>query len=230
MRSVIYCDETCHLQNDESLVMGLGAIKAPYKHIRNAALELRDIKKRHNARGELKWVKVSPAKQAFYNEVIDWFFAQSYLNFRCLIVPDKSILDHNLYNDGNHDNFYYKMYFSLLNKILEQDSKNDIYLDIKDTRSKLKVAKLAEVLRNDCYDFTGQMVSKVQHARSHELELMQLVDLLLGAVVYCNRRITTSEAKTKLYKRIEDKVGRSLTQTFPLSATKFNVFIWRARS
>lgn len=229
MSVAIYCDESCHLEHDESNVMGLGATWTFRQDVRRMALQLRDIKKRHRAVGELKWTKVSPARLDFYQEVIDWFFDTESLHFRALIVPNKKALDHEKFNQGSHDDFYYKMYFSMLGKILSPTEQNEIYIDIKDTRSANKVRKLTDVLRNDRYDFTGEMISRVQQARSHELELMQLTDLLLGAIVYKHRQIETSHAKGAIVGRIEDRLMRSVLSSSPLNNQKFNIFVWRAR-
>ena len=230
MQSVIYCDESCHLEHDESSVMGIGAVWLTKSDVRALSLELRDMKARHRATGELKWTKVSSSRSAFYTELVDWFFRQRGLNFRCIIIPDKQNLDHERYNQGSHDDFYYKMYFSMLSKILSPDAKHDIYIDIKDTRSKLKVSHLREVLCNNVYDFTGEMIEKIQHVRSHEVEMMQLCDFLLGAVVYANRGLNGNPTKRLVAKRIEEHRGRSLNQSSPLSHSKFNVFAWSARS
>jgi hypothetical protein len=229
MTTVIYCDESCHLEHDESKVMGLGAIWLPRANVRQLSLQLRDIKRRHKAAGELKWTKVSASRIDFYKEVVDWFFSQEALHFRALVVPDKTKLDHDRFNIGGHDEFYYKMYFSLLSKILSPTEEHDIYLDIKDTRSKFKVQHLRDVLCNNVYDFTGQMVSRIQHVRSHEIELMQVCDLLLGALVYRNRGLTTSKAKSQIVERIESHRKRPLLESSPLSHQKFNVFVWRAQ-
>lgn len=229
MSIAIYCDESCHLEHDESTVMGLGAIWAQRNSVRMLANQLRDIKRRHNANGELKWTKVSESRLDFYQEVVDWFFDNDAVHFRALIVPDKSVLDHETFNSGSHDAFYYKMFFSLLNKIISPVEPNEIYIDIKDTRSKFKVQKLREVLCNDRYDFTGEMISRIQHARSHELELMQLADLFLGALVYAQRGLNTNPAKLAVCRRIESRLGRSILTSTPLGNQKFNIFVWRAR-
>lgn len=230
MNLAIYCDESCHLEHDKSNVMGFGAVWADKKAVRRVCLELRDIKRRHHASGELKWTKVSASKLAFYFELIEWFFANNELHFRALIVPNKAVLNHEKFNQGSHDDFYYKMYFSLLSKILTPTDKNEIYLDIKDTRSKFKVQKLKDVLCNDKYDFTGELIAKIQHARSHELELMQLADFLLGAVVYCHRGLDTSDAKRQVIQRIEALAHRSLLRSTALGYQKFNLFVWRAQA
>jgi hypothetical protein len=229
MSIVIYCDESCHLERDESQVMGLGAVWLPKEDVRTLSLQLRDIKRRHRASGELKWTKVSPSRIDFYKEVVDWFFNQDSLHFRAIIVPDKQQLDHARFNAGGHDDFYYKMYFSMLNKILSPTEEHDVYIDIKDTRSRFKVAQLRDILCNNTYDFTRQMVAKTQQVRSHEIELMQLCDFLLGAVVYKNRALETNRAKVQVTERIQAKHGRALTASSPLHHRKFNVFVWRAQ-
>lgn len=227
MSIAIYCDESCHLENDQSAVMGLGLIWAQRGSVRLLSKQLRDIKSRHGANGELKWTKVSNSRLDFYQELVDWFFDNHALHFRALIVPNKRLLDHDTFNSGSHDNFYYKMFFSLLNKVLSPVEPNEVYIDIKDTRSRFKVQKLREVLCNDRYDFTGEMISKIQHARSHELELMQLTDLFLGALVYAHRGLKTNPAKLAICRRVEVQLGRSLLISTPLSNQKFNIFVWR---
>jgi hypothetical protein len=229
MTTVIYCDESCHLEHDDSSVMGIGCVWLAKADVRQLSLELRDIKRRHRAAGELKWTKVSQSRSAFYAEVTDWFFRQKGINFRCIIIPDKSKLDHKTYNQGSHDDFYYKMYFSMLNKVLSPDTSHDIYLDIKDTRSNLKVEHLSKVLCNNVYDFTGEMVRKIQHVRSHELELLQLCDFLLGAVVYSNRNLSSNPTKRLITEKLIQQHGRPLSKSSALRNTKFNVFIWQAR-
>ena len=54
---------------------------------------------------------------------------------------DKNILEHDKFKQC-HDDWYYKMYFTLLSKIISPDDNYYIYLDIKDTRSQEKVKKI----------------------------------------------------------------------------------------
>ena len=62
----IYCDESCHLPNDGQPVMVLGAVWCPQDQARRLGAELRALKARHDARGELKWSKTSQARLPFY--------------------------------------------------------------------------------------------------------------------------------------------------------------------
>lgn len=223
----VYCDESCHMENDHQPIMALGAIWCPKEDTPRLSAGLRDIKNRHHARGELKWSKASPSRLPFYLELVDWFLAEQPLHFRGLVVLDKQRLDHAAFNQGDHDLFYYKMQFSLLNKILSPDSQYFIYLDIKDTRSRFKLKKLREVLCNNVYDFTSQMIRHIQNIHSHESELMQLADFLTGALAYRHRGLTGNAAKMEVIEHLEARWGQSLLQATSLREQKFNLFLFR---
>jgi hypothetical protein len=222
----VYCDESCHLEKDRQSVMLLGAIWCPKSYVRKISAEIRELKSKHNARGELKWVKVSKARQRFYLELVDYFFLTPQLHFRCLVVDDKSKLNHDYFNLGSHDTFYYKMYYSMLKTILSPENSYHIYIDIKDTLSQNKVNKLREVLCNNVYDFTKQMIANIQHIRSHESELLQLADLLIGAVSYKNRKLNENPAKVIIVNSIEKNIDQSLCLSTSLFKDKFNLFIF----
>ncbi|MCI0667694.1 MAG: DUF3800 domain-containing protein [Methylococcaceae bacterium] len=209
--------------------MAFGAIWSPQDQARRLGAELRDIKTRHRARGELKWTKVSQSRLAFYLEVVDWFLAEVPLHFRGLVVLNKRVLNHAAFNQGESDLFYYKMQFSLLSKILSPDSRYAIYLDIKDTRSRLKLKKLCDVLCNNVYDFTGEMINHIQNIHSHEAELMQVADFLTGALAYRHRHLSGNPAKVQVIEHLESQWRRSLLYSTPLSESKINLFLFQPR-
>ncbi len=223
----IYCDESCHLENDHKKAMVLGAIWSEKSRVMNISKQIRSIKSAHSLDKtfEVKWTKVSPAKIKFYRDLIDFFFAEDCIGFRALIIPDKSILRHDEFHQ-THDEWYYKMYFDMLKVIIAPDSNYWIYLDIKDTRGAEKVRKLHDVLSNNNYDFNKEIIKNIQQVHSHEIELLQLADLLIGAVSYVNREETGSKAKLLLVDRIKHRSNYSLTKTTLLKETKFNLFRW----
>ena len=69
----VYCDESCHMENDGQQVMVLGAVWCPLDKTREIAVRIREIKARHglSTRFEIKWNKVSPAKAQFYLNLVD---------------------------------------------------------------------------------------------------------------------------------------------------------------
>lgn len=223
----IYCDESCHLEHDHQKVMVLGSVWCPLDKVREISARLREIKAKHGMKPgfESKWTKVSPAKREMYLDLIDYFFDDDDLYFRALVVPDKAKLRHEDFGQ-DHDTWYYKMFFDLLKVLLGPRSRYRIYLDIKDTRSAAKMAKLHEVLCNNMYDFQREIIERVQNVHSHEIELLQLADLLIGAVAYVNRGLSGNAGKEALVSRIRGRSGYSLTQTTLLREEKLNLFVW----
>jgi hypothetical protein len=226
----IYCDESCHLENDGQPVMGLGAVMCPIERLPAVKAAIRELKENHNARGELKWEKVSPSRLSFYLALVDYFFAEPALRFRGWLVKDKGRLDHDFFNAGSHDSFYYKMLYYLLEPLIQPPNRYHVYLDVKDTRSRLKVRFLAEVLRAKKRDPQGDLVARVQSAPAEELHVMQLADFLLGALCYRNRPTQIrSQAKLAVVKRIEEKTGGTLLGGTPPWEEKYNYFTFRPR-
>lgn len=71
----IYCDESCHLENDHQKAMVLGAVWCPLDKRREIAVRFREIKHKYGMPPlfEVKWTKISPAKREFYLDLIDYF-------------------------------------------------------------------------------------------------------------------------------------------------------------
>lgn len=227
----IYCDESCHLENDDKKVMVLGAVWCPYEKKDEIFERIREIKIKHNinSKFEVKWTKVSESKVEFYIELVDYFFDDDDLYFRALVIPDKSILKHENFKQ-DHNTWYYKMYFNMLKVLIDPHKKNRIFIDIKDTRSSDKIKMLHEILCNSKYDFDREIIEKVQTVRSHEVEILQLTDLLIGAVSYINRGLKENKGKLIVVDRIKKRSRYSLKRTTYLKESKFNLFIWQPRS
>lgn len=226
----VYCDESCHLPNDGQKAMVLGAVSCPKDKRLEIAKRIREIKLKHNlaADFEVKWTKVGANKQQFYLDLVDYFFDDDDLSFRALVVPDKQLLNHASFQQ-NHDEWYYKMYFTMLKTIFVPQNSYKIYIDIKDTLGFEKVRTLHDVLCNNAYDFSRNMIADVKRVHSHEVEQLQLVDLLIGALSYLHRGLDGSEVKQILIKRIAERSRYKLTHTTMPSERKFNLLVWHAR-
>jgi len=224
----IYCDESCHLQSDRQRAMVLGAVWCLRSQAEHLNHRIAEFKAEHGLSQffEIKWGRVSPSKLDFYEALVEFFFGTGGLNFRAWVVPDKSILEHDEFAQ-THDDWYYKMYFNMLNAIIRTDSVYHVYLDIKDTRSREKLAKLHEVLANAHLDFLRQIIPWMQHVHSHDVGLLQLADLLIGAVSYVARGLTGSAAKEHLVGMIRERSGLTLACTTPTSAMKVNICYWK---
>ncbi len=230
----VYCDESCHLENDGINDMVLGAVWCPQEKIKEINDRIKEIKAKYGVRAtsELKWTKVAPVKMDLYIDIVNYFFDCQDLHFRCLVVPDKSQLDHKRFSQ-THDDWYYKMYFDMLKVIFDPRDRYEVYIDIKDSNSYRKAEKLKEVSGNNMYDFSGKVVKRIQPIRSHEVQIMQIVDILIGAMAYQNRKFPEnfhrSDAKCKLVNLIKERSKYRLTKSTLLKEDKFNIFVWESR-
>ena len=129
----VYCDESCHLENDKIKVMAIGGIYLPENSIRQINKDINGIKDKHRVSRfrEIKWTKVSTSLIDYYIDIVNYFFENELLSFKAVIVLDKTKLDHAEYNQ-TFDEFYYKMYYLTLNYIFNSSSQFNVYLDIKD--------------------------------------------------------------------------------------------------
>lgn len=230
----VYCDETCHLEHDGINDMVIGAVWCPQDKLRGINQRIRTIKLRNgiSPSAELKWTKISPAKVQVYKDIIDYFFNDDDIHFRAIIIPDKSKLNHQAFHQ-THDDWYYKMYFDMLKVILSPTEQYEIYIDIKDTHSYQKAQKLKEVCSNSMYDFSQNIIRRLQPIRSDEIQIMQLVDVLIGAIGYENRIFedcfVKSQAKLEVIDLIKRRSNYSLTRSTLLREDKCNLFVWDAR-
>lgn len=206
--------------------MLVGCIWTDKNSVAHLHKELDEIKEKHSARGELKWQKVSNSRLQFFQDVLDWFFSSDALHFRSVIVTDKTKLNHAFFNRGSHEHFYYKLYYQLLHRILVPANSYEIYVDLKDTRGRLMLPTLRDVLCSGA-KHDDRLISHIQNVHSREIGLVQLADFLLGAVAYRNRNLQSNPAKVVLVHRIEAIHKKSLVRTSPLSEQKFDVFLFQ---
>jgi len=227
----IYCDESCHLENDHQRAMVLGAVWCPASH--RAALG-RKVKALRNQYGlpagfEIKWTKVSPGLVGFYLALVDLFFDEPLLHFRSVVVPDKEALEHGAFGQ-THDEFYYKIWYLLLTHLVDDEHRFRVFLDIKDTQGGAKVDKLHEVLCNKHYDFNRDVITDVELVHSHHVPLLQLADLLMGALSHLHRGLDGSAAKQAVIERIRLHSGHNLLRSTPPRVDKFNLLVWRPQA
>lgn len=83
---------------------------------------------------------------------------------------------------------------------------------------------MRDVLNNSSLSF----VNRVQAIPSKESVLIQLADLLMGAVSYKFHNLDTSLAKLEVINFIESHLGHTIRKTYK-TESKFNVFQVRLR-
>lgn len=211
----IYCDESTHLQNDGMPYMLIAFTSTGYNQLKQHNQHIKMLKAQHKFKGEIKWSNVSKSQYPFYSDLIEYFFATD-IKFRAIIV-DKSQIDESREN-FKYSDFYFRMYYQLLFHKISTDNIYNIYLDVKDTCSQSKLKKLAEILKHK------SAIRNLQFIKSHESYLLQLTDLIMGAINYHLRGLNKVTAKVNLINKIETHTKIELKQSTPKSAEKFNLF------
>ncbi len=218
----IYCDESCHIENDHQNYMLLGCVSSAYNQVKRHTERIKNIKTKHNFYGEIKWSNVSSSQYPFYKELLEYFFDTD-LRFRAVLV-DKAKVKNDAFNQ-DYDTFYYKMYYYLLNHNKNSMYSYNVYLDIKDTLSAYKVSKLKEILNTQFGVFKN-----VQNIRSHESIILQIADLITGALAYnLNNADKKVKAKTDLISLIRKHAPNGLNQNSDYNENKLNLFFIELR-
>ncbi len=210
-----YCDESTHLQNDGMPYMMIAYISSAYHQVKQHKEYLKFLKAKHKVKGEIKWSNVSGGQYPYYADLIDYFFATD-LAFRSVIVKKSQINE--AIEGFSYNDFYFKMYYQLLHHKINLAYNYNIYMDIKDTVSHKKLAKLKDILRHN------SSIRNFQFIRSHESSLMQLTDLIMGAINYKLRGLGQVTAKNKLIAKIESQCKTPITQSTPKNEGKLNLF------
>ncbi|MGB4247146.1 MAG: DUF3800 domain-containing protein [Pseudohongiellaceae bacterium] len=224
MKFEVYCDEAnpdvLTSANPRAQHLMIGSLWLPEElrsEIKSRVIALRE---RNQAWGEIKWSKVSPNRVNFYVELIDLFFAYGdNLRFRCIAV------DRTQFNLALHDNDgelgFYKFYYQLLHHWILDFNDYSIFCDIKSNRDPKRLPVLAQCLS---YANLTSSIDSIQSLPSHEVVLIQLCDLLLGAASSrINKTLNEGTAKESVVERIESALGRQLAPTNK-SEEKFNIF------
>ncbi|AQQ69184.1 hypothetical protein Mag101_17265 [Microbulbifer agarilyticus] len=228
----LYCDESRHTSDPSQKFAVIGAIHVPREKKHSIVGRLHNLMAIHNAHGEFGWKRLSPNRAAFYFELIDLFINEEDLRFRCLIA-DKTLLDHNRYNEGDSELGFYKLYYQMLVHWMLPGNTYHLYLDWQQNSASGRFQELRSALRNK---LSGRAhVACLESVTSHSQPLVQLADLFMGAVGYKWNRLdqlsTRSEIKTNFSNDLAEKLGRPTLEsgTYP-SEEKFNIFHWQGRS
>lgn len=230
----IYCDESRHTSGGDRYMV-IGAIKCEREIKREIVHQIHTLKSKYNAQGEFGWKRVSPNKQDFYFELLE-LFLKNELSFRCIVV-DKEQLDHDLYNDGDKELGFYKFYYLMLKDTLEHDKEYHIYLDWQQNNDQHRFSSLKYFLQKKLQG--KAKISCLEPVTSTNQPLIELADLLIGAVGYQYNDRNSSPIKVEFCNTLASKLNSLDNNNFKMgnlktftakSEKKFNIFNWKSNS
>ncbi len=187
-------------------------------------------------RSELKWGKVSRAKNGAYTEFINQVSSRLVARgpaYYCIVI-DTSLVRHNEYNQGSRDTGFSKFLYQLLKKLarlFERNAHFYVYLDKRNTRHPPDEVRI--ILNQGCRKEYGHTPFRIIEFRdSKKSDLIQWVDIVTGAIAYHwndrDSESNASPARIELASKIAVAVGlRSLRQQTGSGLMPFS--IWRMR-
>lgn len=219
----VYSDESRHFSDNQYMV--IGSIWCDASAVKQFAGKIQMIRNKHNIprKDEIKWAKISSSRKEFYFDLVKLFFSDDSVNYRAIIIH-KAMLNHEKFNQ-TADDFYYKaQYYMIKNIVIRNCADYRIYLDYKDAYSPAKCKELSGYLKRtfdlSCSNFFCQPI------RSYESTLLQMADLITGAIAASNNGGNKVQAKNEVAALIEEYAGQRLIDKTDRRVEKFNLFRW----
>lgn len=220
----VYCDESrpelLGSSNPEATYVVIGSLWLPADAREPIKAAIHALRERHRVGGEFKWQKVSPSRLSFYRDLISLFANEPDLRFRCIAI-DRNKVDLIRFHESDPELGFYKFYYQLLHHWILDFNDYQIFCDFKVNRRRDRLHDLRRCLG---YANLSARITTVQAIRSEESVLIQLADVLTGAIASkLNRSIGDEGARAQVIRTLEEQVGRVLGPT-TRGEQKFNVF------
>ncbi len=247
----IYCDESRYSNPFEQYFL-IGCLSLPREKKSEIDGLLKAVRRKFGFMPELKWSNVTAAKLPYLNELLEVFFS-SELEFRAIIV-DKSKLKLSPRKLPTEHTFY-KFYYLLLRGLMTAGKDYYVFVDQRNKSEARSLGELEGYLRGHLHkaneeatpfiatstgtgaNGTSQTVDnnvdprylrQLQEVSSEQVILIQLLDLLMGAVGYYWNGFRGSDAKVKLIEGILARLGKQdLKFSSRLYDKKWNQFVWQ---
>jgi hypothetical protein len=218
--------------------MGVGGLWLSEKCERELRARISAIRldARMRPEGEFKWQKCSGSKPyKVFTPLVDAFFEAGECRFNAMIIDQHNPGKHR--GDDKELDFYKSVYF-LVRGRYEADTSYRLVLDRRSDKRRDSLSELERVTNNGIRGRAGirhAAMRSVEAVDSRKEPLIQLADVLLGAVCYhsnaMHERANASRGKCEIASYIASRAGfrgGTIKETHS-KAQKFNVWFWREK-
>lgn len=224
----VFIDESCYLPDDQHHCIACGGLFVPKELVRPISKELKLIFKKYKFIKEFKWNNISQSRLQLYKDALEIsLFSNERIWFRSVITEDKSLINFN-YNNSNSDEYWYKMVYYLLNNTNNDNKQFRIFLDYRNTWGKNRIEQLKKYLNPDKFVY-------FQSLHSHDSILIQISDIILGALTYNLRKnlffnnysfnyVVKNKIKDDFIDYLKNRTNVDFLKQTSLFEKKFNIF------
>lgn len=236
----IFCDES---RQTSERFMVLGGIIIARSNVAPFNRTMQAYRKKFNMTSELKWNKVKRQKLDEYKGFVDYFFAllnNDKIHFKCMIV-DNHAMDHRKYNEKSKEIGFQKMYYQMLLhcfgiKYYKEFGCEKFFLYPDQRHSKSRLEDLRTFLNRGIrkHGISTNPFVHIEAVDSKKSEIMQINDIILGAVGYHKNGVhllsDASEGKKELAQHILNHTGyKNITDNTPYNIHRFTIWNFRLR-
>ncbi|MHB8903896.1 MAG: DUF3800 domain-containing protein [Patescibacteria group bacterium] len=198
--SFCFLDETGLLYSERDKFFGIGVIKC--RQPEKIYNRIRIIRRKYNYNEEIKWSKLdTKVRFDMAREIFNIFLTED-ISFNCIIL-DKEKLDFKKHFDNNLYKVYSSFSVALMKLIIGAKAK-EILIVLADNYFSPRGENIEERIKKFTNDHYQEFViSGVCQIDSRSSDLLQITDLILGAIVYDLKKIDNkiSTQFTGVYKR-----------------------------
>jgi len=235
----VACDESGVVPSDKYLVIGSAWIsKKALCELEKKATELRINSK---CWGEVEWHKtaggLTPQLLQFYKDFIDLAFQDEKVLLHFIVVK-KDLLRMSEFHQQSEELVKYKFMHLLLSRhgkrlLTTSAQKKDMHIiyDSFQQSKKSQAGKWSLKMRAYIESYLGESIDHVQPCNSHISSLVQICDLVTGAIG-TSWNVSPSKIhphKKEIMEHIEKRIGKGLRAPTALTDRDFNVWVWRPR-
>jgi hypothetical protein len=229
----VYADESC---KEAHKYLILGAIAVEKDLLPSILADLQAIRKRHKKENsEVKWSKCRSGNLRFYQEYVQVFFdraAKDELHFHCMYV-DTSTYKHHIYNMGSAEVGFSKLIYQLLLHKFgrKYGAEHALFVFLDHRESKDDPEALRPMLNSDLHkrwDIRSRPFRRLQFRKSEKEELIQLTDLLIGAIGFRKNRKHKSPDAAKHKCEFADYIRKAVIslEPYPELASAKRFTLW----